>query len=616
MQPLMLEGAGNELARLAPSTPPPTKREPARNHLGPEIDAFTARFFPAQGLKGRPLETGKTDWFTVKFGNRTPQLGPADIRRALASGVVGSVHYVIGLQFTERTYHGLIDLDAGSRYRNPATLSRLEEAARSLGLVITPCQSSYSGGWHVYLTALEAVSSSDMGRLLVALATKAGIKAEHLKDGTCEVYPNPDPTKRGKKVRLPGQAGFGYLDTLSGEPVWVCEATTPARNVSRALWVMLDQANEVEAIRQALERLPTIKAPEHPVFSQPAKRGPGRPRKTDKRSKVTPIKGQLPPADAIKLDPRLVSGYDKRSAKVGRPMFHNEANPYGLNQWKKGQRLYQSGLTEPNSRNDALRAVGYYLSFSGYTDPTERAEILLNWLMIRHNGFSNDWGNGSDPQKVEAVRAEIRRLVSWKPRSLSGEVDGLLGSLNPYQRHNKKLHDLSREKLIGALAELDAEGLPSTYDAIQAKTGLSRRTIAKHLTELGLTKRATAVSSPLDQVEEETPVTPDRDNRVNYPPQTKQTSGSEAVKKYPEKASDEVGNSYLETAHRMVDEVAAREPLFGDYFSDVVIGLVLVNHPDAQYVAARGLANVYRAFKQSIDPREVARELASLMAVG
>lgn len=492
--------------------PPPAKSAQQgriRAELGQTLDRFLGLFNTNVGIHGTD-ESGKTIWKYVSGGprNRSIQLGPLEIEAAFETGLYQRSPRFIGLRFGKVTRYGLIDIDADSPHHDAQTLQRLMDVADQHELMLFPCQSSFSGGWHLYLISDVAIPSVEMSRALHGLAKAAGI--DTIAKGACEVY--PDHNNLFQAVRLPGQAGFGFLDSMTGDVDDVFDASTPAANIRRILWLFDHRSNELEIIRKAAEKfsagIPTTQAKRR-----------GRPPKQQKGRKVISLRpGRLPAIEELNLNRALVRGYDKHSPSRNRRLFFDPINPYGFNQFQKGKRLYAAGLQAQGTRHGALMAVGYFLFFCGVTEDDTRMVILENWLRVKNNGMSKDLID--NPQ---AVRDEIKRMVKWKPTE---EEDGNNGTpvLDFLQLRNLRIKELNRKKIIRAHDEVLAEGKKPTYEELQRRTKLSRQTISNHKKELG-----ESWGKPMNQTENSPKPLP-RVIGVDDPPRSKQASALEPIK--------------------------------------------------------------------------------------
>jgi hypothetical protein len=126
---------------------------------------------------------------------------------------------IIGIRPNTETQWGILDIDAASAYhphQDPIALPRILNALEDIGLVRSLlCQSSHSGGLHLYIPLPEAISSFGLAIALKLNLEAAGFK---LRSGQLETFPNAKrylPQGQGislyNGVRLPFQPGSGFI---------------------------------------------------------------------------------------------------------------------------------------------------------------------------------------------------------------------------------------------------------------------------------------------------------------------------------------------------------------------------------------------------------------------
>lgn len=126
---------------------------------------------------------------------------------------------VIGIRPNKATRWGILDIDVASKYhpnQNPEGLPNILGALEDMGIVRTLlCQSSHSGGLHVYIPLPEFIGSFGLAVALKLNLEAAGIK---LRSGQLETFPNIKrylPEGQGYSlyngVRLPFQPGTGFV---------------------------------------------------------------------------------------------------------------------------------------------------------------------------------------------------------------------------------------------------------------------------------------------------------------------------------------------------------------------------------------------------------------------
>lgn len=128
-------------------------------------------------------------------------------------------HCIIGIRPHHVTRWGILDIDTTSLYHpqtNPEALPRILRNLEEIGIVRTLlCQSSHSGGLHLYIPLPEAIGSYGLAVALKLHLSTAGFK---LRSGQLEIFPNVKryiPQGQGfslyNGVRLPFQPNTGFL---------------------------------------------------------------------------------------------------------------------------------------------------------------------------------------------------------------------------------------------------------------------------------------------------------------------------------------------------------------------------------------------------------------------
>jgi hypothetical protein len=152
----------------------------------------------------------KPEWETVK-------------KFPLAPVELWSLHQdencIIGIRPDKDTRWGILDIDITSPYHpqnNPEALPKILATLEDIGIVRTLlCQSSHSGGLHLYLPLPEAIGSYGLAVALKMHLSAAGFK---LRSGQLETFPNVKryvPQGQGHSsyngVRLPFQPHTGFI---------------------------------------------------------------------------------------------------------------------------------------------------------------------------------------------------------------------------------------------------------------------------------------------------------------------------------------------------------------------------------------------------------------------
>lgn len=172
-----------------------------------------------------PSPDDPVDWETVK---KFP-LSPVEM---------WSLHQdpecLVGIRPGAQTRWLVLDIDKDSRYHpsgDPLWLSKIKHCLEDIGICRSLlCQSSHSGGLHLYLPLPEFVSS-----FWLSVCVKLNLEAIGIKfyGGQCELYPNPKryiPKGKGYSLfaafRLPMQpnSGFHPLDADLNPLPWSLEA--------------------------------------------------------------------------------------------------------------------------------------------------------------------------------------------------------------------------------------------------------------------------------------------------------------------------------------------------------------------------------------------------------
>lgn len=127
-----------------------------------------------------------------------------------------SLHEIVGVRLGKETSYLMLDIDAGSPYRDEQGLKKIRGAIESIGLVrCLPIQSSKSTGLHLYFPLPECVNSFNLACAARHVLEKAGLT---VKGGTLEIFPNVKSYSDVTKTlfnghRLPLQEGSYLLDS-------------------------------------------------------------------------------------------------------------------------------------------------------------------------------------------------------------------------------------------------------------------------------------------------------------------------------------------------------------------------------------------------------------------
>ena len=361
-----------------------------------------------------------------------------------------------GCYWGAETRHGVIDIDIDSRYHNAQELTKLVYKFASVGLILTPYQSSDSGGWHLYYFLDDWAPSSEIEKTIKEWLKALGYV---LQSGTLEVFPS------GNALRLPLQQGFAWLapdgqvttrrEDLQQEEalaLFLSNFRNTARNWQNARSLMLA---EIESTRTAA--------------------------------------GTLAQDELDQLSDEGFEGLFKG----------------GLDweKYQRGRQYWISGLTGPSQRHDAVICIGHYLwygdSGSGLCplpyprNAKAREAKIAAWLESNHNGQSKAVNSGA----WRVVAGEIERATKWtsqgalikekyEPYPLTERLlkrlewlyqkTGKLWSVEELHKANIDRSLDARHRIAIAIAQLEAEGAQISKAAVAKQAGASRNTVSKH----------------------------------------------------------------------------------------------------------------------------------------
>ena len=361
-----------------------------------------------------------------------------------------------GCYWGAETRHGVIDIDIDSRYHNAQELTKLVYKFASVGLILTPYQSSSSGGWHLYYFLDDWAPSAEIEQTIKEWLKVLGYV---LQSGTLEVFPS------GNALRLPLQQGFAWLapdgqvttrrEDLKQEEalaLFLSNFRNTARNWQNARSLMI---SEIESTRTAAGTLAQDE-----------------------------------------LDQLSDEGFEG--------LFRG-----GLDweKYQRGRQYWISGLTGPSQRHDAVICIGHYLwygdSGSGLSplpyprNAKAREAKIAAWLESNHNGQSKAINRGAG----RIVAGEIERATKWtsqgalikekyEPYPLTERLlkrlewlyqkTGKLWSIEELQKANVDRSLDARHRIAVAIAQLEAEGSEIDITKVARRAGACRKTVARH----------------------------------------------------------------------------------------------------------------------------------------
>ncbi|MBX9692898.1 MAG: hypothetical protein K2Z81_10980 [Cyanobacteria bacterium] len=381
-------------------------------------------------------------------------------RIRLATGLIdaaisGDCSAFYGSFWGEQTSFAVLDIDAGSNYHNARELKQLRCRLASIGLLETSLfQSSYSGGWHLYISFSELAPCKEVEKALKAWLKSHGYD---IRGGQLEVFPS------GNALRLPLQPGFAWLNE-DAELITEREELTTDAALSRFLFDLKAAANEWNDAKTLIaSQLTTARAA------------------ADK--------------DAQALQERLeMSGFE-HIFSAGRIQEN----------WDKGRKFWQEGLSSSGQRHDAVLHVGHYLWYGdsengiaalpGARNDEYRAKLIEHWLTEKHNGFCRH----IDQNKWEEITAQIKRAVLWRGDGQAKEYEpyrltdrllkrlldiyhktGKVWTVEDFKQANDHRQEEARCKIRAAVAHCLEEGRQVSRSTLEGLTGCSPNTLKKH----------------------------------------------------------------------------------------------------------------------------------------
>ena len=355
-----------------------------------------------------------------------------------------------------------MDIDAGSKYHNKNSLDKLRQLLATAGIKRTVIyRSSHSDGWHLYIFFDEPVSSKDLRNQLVHFLK---LHDFDVKKGALEVFPHPGEGSNGQGLRLPLQPGFAWLDQKSFEVEYEREELSATKALEWFVDAMEGLANTRHDFHQLRGYVERVSQAKQKVVETVA-------RTTGQN--VLPFRK---PTTAV----------DNDAARAVLAVF--QVLPPGINAevWLRGRTYYQSGLTGPNQRADAIFSIGHYLFYGdpdrllpalGYGYEQERKWAIEQILQDQHHGYSEDINRG----RGDAM-TQVSRAAHWVPPHRRGQENVPYKPVQPiaWVRHNANLKVDTREKIKQAVAALLALGKRFSIRDLRDKAGCCEKTLYKH----------------------------------------------------------------------------------------------------------------------------------------
>lgn len=333
----------------------------------------------------------------------------------------------------------VLDIDVNSQYHNTESVQQIQALLSNAGLSESIVyQSSDSGGWHIYISFTEPISSRDLRKQLVNLLKHHNYQ---IAQGTLEVFPNPGDASLGNGLRLPLQPGFAWLNQRTLE---VSHERSEAGAQSALDWFIndfTDSANSyhafhrfkshVENLQQSQIKSPETLAPKSAEVVPLHKHKLRDPANPAERS-VVEVFGFLPP-NIIADD------------------------------WLRGRSYYEEGLTGHSQRADATKKLSHYLFFGdpsrqlparGYNRKQERDQVMTEIIYGKHNDFSVDVAKSKSD-----ARAQITRCAHWEPPHRRGKEHSPAEFQQPiaWIRANANRSIAARNRIAHAIASLSGQ---------------------------------------------------------------------------------------------------------------------------------------------------------------
>lgn len=404
----------------------------------------------------RPYTGGS--WFSAKDDWK---LSDTEILKAVA-GV--QPKYFIGTRCGKASKYAVLDIDAGSKYHTKEGYAKIAALLEKSGIAEHNLyQSSESGGWHIYIFFDAPVSSRDLYRQLHQLFTLHDFEVAK---GKLEIFPNPGDKSLGQGLRLPLQQGFAWLNPESLVIREEREGMSPAAALLtfvRDMECTVNPYHHFHKLRAYVEKLSATRQIIVAKAATPATMG-----------EVISIRRDVPE----QADPEAVSVVRKAFQKL----------PPGINcdTWVTGRHYFQTGLTGPSQRADAVFSLMHYLFYGdperlispmGYGYEEERKWLVDEVLKNKHHGLSKDIASG----RADALK-QIERAANWVPPHRRGQEARKYEPVVPisWVRKNANRAAEAQKKIVAAVEDFREANMPFSTRDIEAKCGVSSRTIAKY----------------------------------------------------------------------------------------------------------------------------------------
>ncbi len=405
----------------------------------------------------RPVNGGS--WSSA---NENWKLTDTEIIKAIACA---NESFYIGTRSGKKTRYAVLDIDAGSKYHNKPQLDRLLHVLSKAGLIRSSLfRSSFSGGWHLYIFFEENVNSALLHRQLVALLR---LNDFDVSKGTLEIFPNPGvaSTSKGMGLRLPLQHGWAWLSKRDLEVEHERYEMAATKALEWFLDLLDSDANPIKALQQMAARIEELERSRAAARAHAIK---------DKTDNVVPIRKEI----KLPIDTEC-------SAQVKSVFGHV---PPGMNpdNWIKGRKFHEDGLTGPSQRAEAIFCLGHYFFYGdpsrdlpalGYGFEEERSWAIKEYLEARHNGYSRDISRG----RADAT-AQVDRAANWRPADKRLIEPKKYSAVRPVSwiRENANRKSDARKRIQEALASIKKLQRSFTTVELQKAAKCSRETLYNH----------------------------------------------------------------------------------------------------------------------------------------
>lgn len=416
-----------------------------------DLNRFIA-LFHRYGYIYRPLSGG-----TWASANDRWELTDTEFIKAIS---LAHDKFLLGTRAGKTSRFAVLDIDAGSKYRNKKHLDKLLKVLARAGLTKSSLfRSSHSEGWHLYLFFDEPISSAELHHQLVTLLK---LNDFVVSKGQLEVFPNPGKNSQGMGLRLPLQHGFAWLDKRTLDVDYYREEMSPTKALTYFLDLLDSDANPYKAFRQLKAHVLDLESKR-----EKAKLPPGQ------GSNVVPLRSPASLSD--NADGHLVT-----------TVFGHLPSGMNAENWCRGRQFSIEGLTGPSQRAEAIFCLNHYLFYGdpsrnlhamGYGFEEERDWAVKEFLESRHNGHSSDISRGRADALEQSARA-----AHWRPPSKRDAAPRTYTAVRPISwiRANDNKKRDARKKIQEALDSMKKLGRSFTTVELEENAGVSRRTLYKH----------------------------------------------------------------------------------------------------------------------------------------